>query len=42
MVTGPSKDMVTNPARPGEYVEAEVRLPAFACIYQAAAGDLEM
>jgi hypothetical protein len=46
MVTDPSKDMVTGPAGPGaclpvnlvvnQYVETEVRLPAFARIYQAA------
>jgi hypothetical protein len=52
MVSDPCEDMVTGPARPGaclpanllvnQYVEAEVRLPAFARIYQAASGDLEM
>jgi hypothetical protein len=48
MVTDPSKDMVTDPARSvpaclvNRYVEAEVRQPAFSRIYQAAAGDVEM
>ena len=53
IVTDPSENIVTSPFWPGaclpatvvnQYVEAEVRLPAFAriYIYQAASGDLEM
>jgi hypothetical protein len=52
MVSDPSENIVTSPVQPGaclpvnlainRYVEAEVRAPAFARIYQAASEDLEM